>query len=107
VGATLSIVETVAYHHSPEFVTDGPVDVLAAVHVADALLNAQMKNKGRTSAMRDSLDYEFISESGSVARWTNGGVRGERCCRCQPREPADECWSHRTQGESLHPVCRR
>jgi putative nucleotidyltransferase with HDIG domain len=66
-GLPLSIVETVAYHHSPSFVADGEVDILAAVHVADALLNAYM-NKSRTPPSEDLLDPLFIERAGLGGR---------------------------------------
>ena len=66
-GLPISIVETVAYHHSPELVMDGAVDVLAAVHVADALLNAQ-QSEHRSPPPEDLLNHAFIERVGLGAQ---------------------------------------
>lgn len=48
-GLPLDIVEVVAHHHRPRLLLEGPHDVLAAVHVADALVDST-----------SDLDVEFL-----------------------------------------------
>lgn len=52
-GLPFSIIESTAFHHRPGEVSDGPSDVLAAVHAADALLH-----DGGT------LDLAFLERAG-------------------------------------------
>jgi HD-like signal output (HDOD) protein len=59
-GLPFTIVEAVAFHHRPGLVTEGPRDVLAALHVADALIDGH------------AIDEEFIAKAGLTAeleRW--------------------------------------
>ncbi|MEI8257497.1 MAG: response regulator [Deltaproteobacteria bacterium] len=58
-GLPFSIVEAVAYHHQPGLVPEGTCDVLAAVHVADALTGV--------TRSRPPLDAEFLERSGVAA----------------------------------------
>lgn len=62
-GLPLSIVEAVAYHHTPGLVAEGTVDTLAAVHIADALLGEQT-SKNRTPPCESLLDMAFVERSG-------------------------------------------
>ena len=63
-GLPFTIVEAVAYHHTPGLVTDGERDVLAAVHVADALIDfACAEESGRPTT--DLLDVNFVESIGS------------------------------------------
>jgi HD-like signal output (HDOD) protein len=66
-GLPLSIVEAAAYHHTPHFVTEGPLDLLARLHAADALLDRRSDRSGapRREAL---LDQEFVVHAG-VGDW--------------------------------------
>ncbi len=63
-GLPFSIVEAIAHHHRPSHVTTGDRNVLAALHVADVLLDAQ------SAALEDAdlfaLDIGFLDAAG----WT-------------------------------------
>lgn len=63
-GLPFTVVEAVAYHHDPSAVTEGPLDVLAAVHVAEALLDASVEMYGPPS--RTPLDMKFLERSGFI-----------------------------------------
>lgn len=62
-GLPFPIVESVAYHHSPSQVTEGPRDVLAAVHVADALVDATCVGE-REMPAEVELDMPFLQSAG-------------------------------------------
>lgn len=70
-GLPLPIVEAVAYHHSLSLEADGNVDILAAVHIADALIHAA--DVGEAEWPReDMLDAAFVERAGLTAelpRW--------------------------------------
>jgi HD-like signal output (HDOD) protein len=69
-GLPFTVVEAVAYHHDPGAVTEGPYDVLAAVHVAEGLLDGAVDAYGPPS--RTPLDMGFLERTGFVAelpRW--------------------------------------
>jgi len=61
-GLPLTIVEAVAFHHNPSVVAEGPVDTLAWVHLADALVEEQ--RPGGNSAALDKLDRAFLARAG-------------------------------------------
>ena len=61
-GLPFAIVETVAFHHDVNAVADGPVDVLAAVHAADALVGIISCGDPETA-----LDRGFIERAGFTA----------------------------------------
>jgi putative nucleotidyltransferase with HDIG domain len=61
-GLPLTMVETVAYHHIPSSVPDSTGGVLAAVHLADALMDAEVYKTD--DATRDGkLDLEFLEQT--------------------------------------------
>jgi HD-like signal output (HDOD) protein len=70
-GLPLTMVETVAYHHMPGNAVSESVQVLAAVHVADALVD--LAEYRTTSRDRDGkIDLAFLQKaglSGELPRW--------------------------------------
>ncbi len=69
-GLPFTVVEAVAYHHEPSAVTEGPYDVLAAVHASEALLDVSNEAFGPPS--RAPLDMAFLERTGYVSelpRW--------------------------------------
>jgi hypothetical protein len=65
------IVEAVAFHHTPGLVTEGACDVLAALHVADALVDTACNPRTKVNAEAD-LDLAFLERTGFAAqlpRW--------------------------------------
>jgi HD-like signal output (HDOD) protein len=62
-GLPFSVVEAVAYHHRPGLVDAGDREVLAAVHVADTIIEAGEENGAPTSG----LDRAFLEASGWAA----------------------------------------
>ena len=64
-GLPLDLIEAVAYHHQPSLVAHPQTDVLAAVHVADAVIEATPE---RSSKLIDQLDAVFVQRS-EVSRW--------------------------------------
>ncbi len=65
-GLPFSIVESVAHHHNPSAVSTGEREVLAAVHVADALLDTASAAPGSPRETR--LDMHFLDSAGFAAR---------------------------------------
>lgn len=63
-GLPLDLIEAVAYHHTPSRVQHAHTSVLAAVHVADAVVDPTSE---RPSRLLDRLDSSFIARTG-VAR---------------------------------------
>jgi HD-like signal output (HDOD) protein len=66
-GIPFSITECAAFHHQPQRVLGGDVEVLACVHAADALVAIL-----GAGAPEDSLDSAFLERaglSGRVPRW--------------------------------------
>jgi HD-like signal output (HDOD) protein len=67
-GLPSAIVETVAHHHRPGAISDGPLDVLAAVHAADVLVDEAEAGEEPVAG----LDLAFLERAGVVAeleRW--------------------------------------
>jgi HD-like signal output (HDOD) protein len=62
-GLPLSIVEAVAYHHTPSLVKEGAAHALAYVHIADALLGGQ-SGVHVTKSAPTLLDLEFVERAG-------------------------------------------
>ncbi|HEY3498974.1 MAG TPA: response regulator [Polyangiaceae bacterium] len=68
-GVPFSITETVAFHHTPGAVSDGNVEVLAAVHVAGAIVDGARVDATPPS---EAFDRPFLERIGLVAelpRW--------------------------------------
>jgi HD-like signal output (HDOD) protein len=66
-GLPLNLVETAAFHHVPSLFSEGPLEVLAAFHAADALVDA-----GRRTLVDASLDVGFLERAGMLGelpRW--------------------------------------
>lgn len=63
-GLPLELIEVVAHHHRPSKVEHGHIRVLTAVHVADAVIDA---NADRRVPLLDHLDGAFVARS-EVAR---------------------------------------
>ena len=66
-GLPLSIVEAVAFHHTPSQVVDGELDTLAAVHIADALLEAEQNERADPEQV-SNLDLAFVERAGLTAK---------------------------------------
>jgi HD-like signal output (HDOD) protein len=66
-GLPLTIVETVAYHHAPGLVREGSREVLAAVHVANAMVDGVLGPAvpGETG---DGIDLAFLEQAGLADR---------------------------------------
>lgn len=65
-GLPFSIVESVAFHHRPGSVSPGPCDVIAAVHAADALVEAA------ETETEPQLDRELVGRAnleGKLSSW--------------------------------------
>jgi HD-like signal output (HDOD) protein len=70
-GLPFSIIEAVAYHHSPGRVTVGARDLLAAVHVADCVVDEATEARSGDPAPR-GLDVDFLQGIGwtvDLPRW--------------------------------------
>ena len=61
-GIPFSIVECVAFHHRPSAVVGNQLELLTAVHVADALAGIVLNREPE-----DSLDKAFLARSGMAA----------------------------------------
>jgi HD-like signal output (HDOD) protein len=71
-GLPFPIVESVAYHHNPSAMPDGPCDVLAAVHAADALVDFYMSKECSEPPFELRLDLAFLVSRGfsdEIPRW--------------------------------------
>ncbi|HEY1724282.1 MAG TPA: HDOD domain-containing protein [Steroidobacteraceae bacterium] len=60
-GLPLGLIEAVAYHHAPSRVQHANTHVLAAVHVADAVIDA---TADRPARLLDRLDADFVARTG-------------------------------------------
>jgi HD-like signal output (HDOD) protein len=84
-GLPFSIIEAVAYQHTPRSVTMGPRELLAAIHVADVLTAEAMS--GRTAGdVPDGLDVDFLHSIGhaiDVSRWRE--LTAELSTRARPQ----------------------
>jgi HD-like signal output (HDOD) protein len=60
-GLPLDLIEAVAYHHTPSRVQHANTSVLAAVHVADAIVDA---TADRPAKLLDRLDASFVARTG-------------------------------------------
>lgn len=70
-GLPTVIVEAVAYHLRPSLIGDGPSDILAAAHVAGALVDAQLGSNGFEPCR---LDLDFVERCGhrdKLERWSS------------------------------------
>ncbi|HTW73311.1 MAG TPA: response regulator [Steroidobacteraceae bacterium] len=67
-GLPLELIEAVAHHHHPSAVAHAQTCVLAAVHVADAVVDA---TADRPVRLLDYLDGAFVAR-GEVTRWLRG-----------------------------------
>jgi HD-like signal output (HDOD) protein len=59
-GLPLDLIEAVAFHHAPSQVQHGQTRVLAAVHVADAVIDATSDHSAR---LLDNLDADFVERT--------------------------------------------
>ena len=66
-GLPLTIVETVAYHHTPGLVQEGSREVLAAVHVANAMVDAGL-GPAVPGQVGDGIDLAFLEQAGLMDR---------------------------------------
>jgi HD-like signal output (HDOD) protein len=69
-GLPLSIVEAVAYHHTPSLVQGGDVTLLATVHVADALVEGASQHAGGHTAELDLAFVQRLDWSDKLPLWT-------------------------------------
>ncbi|MBI3817698.1 MAG: HDOD domain-containing protein [Planctomycetes bacterium] len=67
-GLPFSIVETVAYHHTPGKGASESCEVMAAVHVADAFVNQLFKASCAPTPDMPILDFEFLEKSGFASK---------------------------------------
>ena len=64
-GLPYVMAETVAFHHQPALVTEGNCDVLAAVHIANGLVDGAMAD---TDPLTDgTMDLAFVERMGMTA----------------------------------------
>jgi putative nucleotidyltransferase with HDIG domain len=89
-GLPFTVVEAVAYHHRPSAVDAGDREVLAAVHVADTLVDADDSEPGLTQG----LDIAFLEASG----WTSAVPRAREWSSAA-RLIQDTGQAHRTMAE--------
>jgi HD-like signal output (HDOD) protein len=71
-GLPFSIVEAVAHHHRPAQVVEGPRDVLAAVHIADILVDRSEADDPAAAARLPDIDVDFLEHAGCIEdlpRW--------------------------------------
>ncbi len=64
-GLPYGVVEAVAYHHTPGSVDGDGMDVLAAVHVADALIECRNTEPDTSS---ECIDLSFLERTGQADR---------------------------------------
>jgi HD-like signal output (HDOD) protein len=82
-GLPFAIAETAAYHHNPRHVSIGERRVLAAVHLADALIGTADPDRSDATP-EQRLDIGFLDECGfapDLPRWkalARAEVQGER-----------------------------
>jgi HD-like signal output (HDOD) protein len=62
-GLPIPIVEAVAYHHTPSLLADEPPELLAALHIADALLHERAVRPDAPPG-EGWLDHGFIAAAG-------------------------------------------
>jgi HD-like signal output (HDOD) protein len=60
-GLPLDLIEAVAYHHTPSRVLHAGTSILAAVHVADAVIDA---TADQSEKLLDRLDAAFVARTG-------------------------------------------
>ena len=76
-GLPLTIVEAVAFHHSPREANTASFGTLATVHVADALVE-ELFHVPPGRAYESALDEDFVERLGasaSLAEWRESGAR--------------------------------
>ena len=94
-GLPSSIVETVAHHHRPGTMSDGCLDILAAVHAADVLVDEA--EAGAPPSQPASI-WPSSSERGSSRSWSAGE-------RSRPRRHAMPAEPDRPTGKGAHACC--
>jgi HD-like signal output (HDOD) protein len=75
-GLPFAIVEAVAYHHCPSQVSAGPREILAAVHVASALLDPLERAPGAEPVC--DVDHAFLAHAGLSERFAEWHPRASR-----------------------------
>jgi hypothetical protein len=65
-GLPFSITESVAYHHRPSALGDGPCETLAALHAADALVEPPVDG---VEAELDLAFFERVGLSDRLSTW--------------------------------------
>lgn len=60
-GLPLDVVETAAFHHTPSHLSEGSLEMLAAFHAADALVEA-----ARHAPAEECLDVAFLERAGMI-----------------------------------------
>ncbi|MEO7889249.1 MAG: response regulator [Vicinamibacterales bacterium] len=83
-GLPFSVVEAVAYHHRPSLIGDGDREALAAVHVADALLDM----RDEIPSAEAGLDTGFLECSGWSALVPTGRALMATAFATAPEAPA-------------------
>ena len=78
-GLPFTVVEAVAQHHSPGRVAEGDLQVLAAVHVAEALVEGVLVGP---AAAQSLLDEAFLTKAGLMERMAGWrAIAEEECSR--------------------------
>ena len=67
-GLPVTVVDAVAFHHRPDAAGDGPTDVLAAVHVASVLADADEPTGDDPADREARLDRPFLERVGVAAK---------------------------------------
>jgi HD-like signal output (HDOD) protein len=65
-GVPFAITEAVAHHHTPSALTEGPVDVLGAVHIASALVSGARADD-ITKLSPEAFDAPFLARAELLA----------------------------------------
>jgi HD-like signal output (HDOD) protein len=82
-GLPFTLVEAVAYHHRPELVTAGDREVLVAVHIAEALVDAGVGDDA-DAILAKNLDVGVLAGFGvtteALSRWRDVARREFQSC---------------------------
>jgi HD-like signal output (HDOD) protein len=82
-GLPFDLAETVAFHHEPGLVSEGNVDVLAALHLADGLASAAMS--GRDPLKEGDMDLAFLGRAGLLGDLPKWRAKAEDAAKNLPR----------------------
>ena len=101
-GLPYVVVEAVAYHHTPGSVEGDGMDVLAAVHVADALIECRNTEPDTSS---ECIDLSFLERTGHADRlqeWREVATRSSRRWTShEPGRPLDHARTRRAGARAV------